>query len=140
MDGVREYRGGVLNFVSGVTVASAGLSPSSFRCVAVNGISESSSLGRTSGRHAMPIWMKGTSWTRNHAQPKYCRNDLGNLNHRSFVRKDTNCKLGSSEGPLPWYISHLRVNLEFGQQLDAPHQQQGDDVIYNAPYVFLGEI
>lgn len=79
MDGVREYRGGVLNFASGVGAIAVGLSPSSFRWAAVNGISESSSLGRTSGRHAMPIWMKGTSWMRNHAQPKYCRNDLGNL-------------------------------------------------------------
>lgn len=139
MDGVREYRGGVLNFASGVAVPSAGFSPSSFRCVAVSGISESSSLGRTSGRHAMPIWIKGTSWTSNHAQPKYCRNALGNLIVDPLLEY-THCMLGSSHGPLPCFISHLRVDLELGQQLEAPHQQQGDDVIDDAPHIFLGEV
>lgn len=37
-------------------------------------------------------------------------------------------------------ISHLRVNLELGQQLDGPHQQQGDDIIDNAPHIFLREV
>lgn len=35
---------------------------------------------------------------------------------------------------------HLRVELELGQQLEAPHQQQGNDVIDDAPHIFLGEV
>jgi hypothetical protein len=109
MDGVREYRGGVLNFASGVGATTDGSSPSNFRWVAVNGISESSSFGRMSGRHAMPIWMKGRSWARNQAHPRYSRSGLGNLNRRSGVRKCTIHVLESQPSALLFLLTFARL-------------------------------
>lgn len=68
---MREYLGGVLKVVSGVGAAEEGGSPSSFRWAAVSGISERSSLGRSNGKHAIPIFRNGISWRINQPQLKY---------------------------------------------------------------------
>lgn len=61
MDGVREYRGGVLYLVSGVAGLELGGRPSSFRWADVNGMSDRSSFARTSGRQAMTIFQHGST-------------------------------------------------------------------------------
>lgn len=59
MDGVREYRGGVLYTDPGVGGADEGPRPRSFRWPGVRGMSERSSFGRTSGNRATPILNSG---------------------------------------------------------------------------------
>lgn len=60
IEGVREYRGGVLYLVSGVAGFELGGRPSSFRWAGVRGISARSSLARTRGRHAMTMFHTGS--------------------------------------------------------------------------------
>lgn len=59
-DGVLEYRGGVLYTEFGVAGAELGGKPSSFRWAGVSGMSERSSLGRTSGSNAKATLINGT--------------------------------------------------------------------------------
>lgn len=59
-DGVLEYRGGVLYTELGVAGLELGGRPSSFRWAGVSGMSDRSSLGRTSGSSAKAMLINGT--------------------------------------------------------------------------------
>ena len=57
----REYLGGVMYCDPGVAGRDAGPSPNKARCVGVRGISERSSSGFRSGRHAATMKSMGTT-------------------------------------------------------------------------------
>jgi hypothetical protein len=71
-DGVLEYRGGVLYTEFGVAGLELGGRPSSFRWAGVRGMSERSSLGRTSGSSAKTMLISGTMTRVAYIQPLYC--------------------------------------------------------------------
>ncbi len=71
MEGVLEYRGGVLIFESGVAGAELGGSPRSFLCAGVRGMSSRSSSFRNRGSSANTMLTTGISWNASHIQPAY---------------------------------------------------------------------
>ena len=86
MDGVREYRGGVLYLASGVGGNALGARPNSLRWAGVRGMSDSSSFFRIRGRQAMMMLARGHSCKANHAQPTYMRNGEGALRSQQQMR------------------------------------------------------
>lgn len=71
IDGVLEYRGGVLYAEPGVAAPELGGRPRSLRWLGVRGMSERSSAGRTKGSSATPILYSGNRKSSVNNQPPY---------------------------------------------------------------------
>jgi hypothetical protein len=71
-DGVLEYRGGVLYTELGLAGCELGGRPSSFRWAGVSGMSDMSSLGRTSGSSAKMMLIDGSRNRPAYIQLLYC--------------------------------------------------------------------
>lgn len=71
IEGVLEYRGGVLYADEGVAGFELGGRPRSLRWLGVRGMSERSSAGRTRGRRARPMLNSGKRKSSVDSQPAY---------------------------------------------------------------------
>ena len=134
IEGVREYRGGVLKCASGVGATMVGGRPRSLRCAGVNGMSARSSSVRKYGMIAMPTLVRQTSSNANRIQPRPFRIESGTLKQVAWLAW-ASIELDKSGG---WY-SHARYRLEFGYHLDSDEKHETGKVKDNLMDILLSK-